>query len=216
MDRNRGILSPEDRAYLRGEKNFESESGERQARRRIRERVRNALGDFGLLFHYMEHRDRQQVLQKFANRSDQIQLEHGEETLEDGPTELKWDLIDPDEVWYPVYTGGMRHTQAFLATLMFDVFVEEIGVTPEQYLGLVAELVVEGLQDAFGKKGMVVEADVDLSLEEFDVDTEKLRTRFERDVEAVTDREVEWLIHLREIGFEEMVEYVRDADGSEP
>jgi hypothetical protein len=63
-ERPRGILSPADRAYLRGETTFESDQSERNARARIRERVLAALGDFDLLADALSERDRELVFGK--------------------------------------------------------------------------------------------------------------------------------------------------------
>jgi len=63
-DRPRGILSPADRAYLRGETAFESGQSERNARARIRERVQAALYDADLLADALEERDRELVFDK--------------------------------------------------------------------------------------------------------------------------------------------------------
>jgi hypothetical protein len=59
--RPRGILSPADRAYLRGEADLASDQSEYDTRYRIRERVRHALLDFELLFGRLAAQDRQQV-----------------------------------------------------------------------------------------------------------------------------------------------------------
>lgn len=60
-NRPRGILSPADRAYLRGEADLQSEQSEYDARYRIRERIRHALLDFDLLFEHLSDGDREQV-----------------------------------------------------------------------------------------------------------------------------------------------------------
>lgn len=56
--RPRGILSPADRQFLRGEKEL-SDSAERNARQRIRERVHASLADFELLWTFLSERDLQ-------------------------------------------------------------------------------------------------------------------------------------------------------------
>ena len=59
--RPRGVLSPADRAYLRGEAELASDQSEYDTRYRIRERVRHALLDFELLFEGLTEQDRRQV-----------------------------------------------------------------------------------------------------------------------------------------------------------
>lgn len=64
-ERPRGILSPADRAYLRGESDFASAQSERNARARIRERVRAGLYDADLLADALSGRDRELVFEKY-------------------------------------------------------------------------------------------------------------------------------------------------------
>lgn len=62
--RGRGILTPEDRAYLRGETEYEHQQSEINTRKRIRSRLRNAILDFTLLFEHLDDSDRQQVFEQ--------------------------------------------------------------------------------------------------------------------------------------------------------
>ncbi|WP_114575550.1 hypothetical protein [Saliphagus sp. LR7] len=63
-DRSRGILTPSDRAYLRGEHEPGSVQSERNTRGRIRERVFESLRDFELLIEHLPERDRELVFEK--------------------------------------------------------------------------------------------------------------------------------------------------------
>ncbi|MFC4988754.1 hypothetical protein [Saliphagus infecundisoli] len=63
-DRSRGILTPSDRAYLRGEYEPGSVQSERNTRERIRERVFESLRDFELLIEHLPERDRGLVFEK--------------------------------------------------------------------------------------------------------------------------------------------------------
>lgn len=65
--RDRGILTPADRAYLRGEADLGSVQAERNARARIRDRLHEGLLDFELLVEHLSERDRQLV---FGDRLD--------------------------------------------------------------------------------------------------------------------------------------------------
>lgn len=209
-DRTRGTLSPADRRYLRGNAEYDSASSERKTRSRIRKRTRQSIADFTLLFEHLERRDRLAVLDEFWNRTDaRVALQDDERT--EGPPEAAWDVIDPDGTPHLLGTGGMKAMQSFTYLLLYDFVVEELEGTPTDFEDVVAELVAEALKDMFGHKGVVVEADVDVTFQEFDADVAKLRERFETDPEAVTDQEVEWLAHLREITVEEMGEYVRNS-----
>lgn len=68
--RPRGILSPADRAYLTGEADLASDQSEYDARYRIRERIRHALLDFGLLFEHLAEQDCRQVFAPDADERD--------------------------------------------------------------------------------------------------------------------------------------------------
>ncbi|WP_137289253.1 hypothetical protein [Natronorubrum halophilum] len=64
IDRERGILSPADRAYLLGEREMSHEQSKRNAEARIRRRVRAATLDFDLLLHALPEKDRKQTFEK--------------------------------------------------------------------------------------------------------------------------------------------------------
>lgn len=76
-DRGRGVLTPKDRAFLRGEASYEPTSNSaRRARNRIRDRLRNAVLDFGLIADHLQERDREQVFARGAN-DDLAAFNHG-------------------------------------------------------------------------------------------------------------------------------------------
>ena len=62
LERDRGILTMEDRQFLVGEMDYENPQSARRTRARIRQRVTNALLDFKLL-RYLEDRDRDQIFE---------------------------------------------------------------------------------------------------------------------------------------------------------
>lgn len=62
-DRERGMLSDADRAYLLGEATMTHEQSKRNAEARIRRRVRNAILDFDLLLHTLSTKDRRQLFE---------------------------------------------------------------------------------------------------------------------------------------------------------
>lgn len=209
--RERGVLTEADREFLRGDREYQSLSNERAARQRIRQRVRDAIQDFGLLFNYLEPRDRNQILDEFARRTDDVQRQLNEESRSEGPPELVWDLVgNRDQFPTTVSTGGLRHVQAFVLLLLIDGIRDELEASNQQFAALVGALVEEGLEDAFGRKGVVVDADVDVQFEERDVDPTELRARFEEGHDAVADEDVEHLVHLRKISWEEYESYLED------
>lgn len=64
-DRPRGVLSKDDREFLRGEKEFDHVESNANARARIRGRIINAILDFSLIETYLEDRDRERVFDAF-------------------------------------------------------------------------------------------------------------------------------------------------------
>jgi len=73
-DRQRGILTPADRRFLRGKKELSSEQSRRDARYRIRQRLKNAFLDFSILFSNLDRRDRGQIfepVEEFQNGLDE-------------------------------------------------------------------------------------------------------------------------------------------------
>lgn len=69
-ERGRGVLSPADREFLRGDRELSSVQAERNARARIRDRVYEALLDFEVLVERLEDRDRELVFGKRASGAD--------------------------------------------------------------------------------------------------------------------------------------------------
>lgn len=63
QERDRGILSKADRAFLNGEKDL-TEQGKRDARYRIRNRIENGILDFQLLLHCLSEQDRTLFFEK--------------------------------------------------------------------------------------------------------------------------------------------------------
>lgn len=69
-ERDRGVLSPADRAYLRGETDLGSVQSERNTRARIRDRIHHAVLDFELLVEHLPERDRELVFGKRFGEGD--------------------------------------------------------------------------------------------------------------------------------------------------
>ncbi|ELY45157.1 hypothetical protein [Natronorubrum sulfidifaciens] len=64
LDRERGVLSPADRAYLLGEREMSHEQSKRNAEARIRRRIHAAVLDFDLLLHTLPEKDRKQLFER--------------------------------------------------------------------------------------------------------------------------------------------------------
>lgn len=63
-DRERGVLSPADRAYLLGDREMSHEQSKRNAEARIRRRIHAAMLDFDLLLHTLPEKDRKQLFER--------------------------------------------------------------------------------------------------------------------------------------------------------
>lgn len=98
-DRDPGILTYADRAYLLGEKDV-SGGSEVQLRQRMRDRVRNGLLDFELLLRYMDDRDIQTI---FNNASSPSQRGESE------PDNIYWGA---ESALGFIYHGISEHTHA--------------------------------------------------------------------------------------------------------
>ncbi|MFP8957419.1 hypothetical protein ACLI4Y_11870 [Natrialbaceae archaeon A-CW3] len=61
VDRERGLLTPADRAFLLGERELSHDQSRRNAEARIRRRVTDGVLDFDLLLHTLSEKDRTQV-----------------------------------------------------------------------------------------------------------------------------------------------------------
>ncbi|APX95120.1 hypothetical protein [Natronorubrum daqingense] len=67
IDRERGVLSPADRAYLLGEREMSHDQSKRNAEARIRRRIRAGMLDFDLFLHTLSEKDRRQVFEEPAS-----------------------------------------------------------------------------------------------------------------------------------------------------
>lgn len=66
IDRERGVLSPADRAYLLGDREMSHDQSKRNAEARIRRRIRAGVLDFDLFLHTLAEKDRRQVFEEAA------------------------------------------------------------------------------------------------------------------------------------------------------
>lgn len=205
--RNRGMLTPGDIEYLRGESS-KSEQAARTNRSRIRQRIINAIIDFAIVFEHLEQTDRTQIfLDKDRNMPHSTAHTEGNE----GPPELVWDLIGLEGVESQIFLGGIRSMHAFTYVGLFESLMHMRFLETEDvhFTRVIENIVEESLQDAYGKYDLAVNADVNITIDEYEIDLDSVENRF-RTEEPVTRSEVECLIQTRRIDFEEMVEYMRD------
>lgn len=105
IDRERGVLTRADRAFLLGRKEFENRQTYTDTRRRIRERITNALLDFGLLALHLDPGQRQKVFEAFDEAS------------------LEWSLRRVSQFLY----AGLDHDAEEFANLLEDgIFQAEL------------------------------------------------------------------------------------------
>lgn len=177
QDRPRGILSKADRQYLRGKKSYSSEQSERDARYRIRERIKNSILDFTLLINHLDDRDREQI---FASSKPDVLSEE---------TELNEQHLT-NVVEGAMFLHGIEDAITFFYLGLGDI---------HQSFEPVLEKSVENAEK---KKGMDVEhVLVEIEIQERNPDLTDLIERFESG-EAVTEEELKQLIHSNEINLD--------------
>lgn len=106
-----GWLTPRDRKYLLGTEPYDDPAQERNARQRLRTRIRNGLLDFRILLRELEPRDRKQVFTAL-NQNDPFT---DDETIRE------------DEVSSLIYAIGFLAVGAHESNLPFEQLVE-LGV----------------------------------------------------------------------------------------
>ena len=152
MGRDPAMLTPDQRVYLRGEKDY-SRQVENNTRYDIRKRVRNTLLDFGLLLEEMDSRDREQIFKDVRPPSLRDDEEFQSETIRE------------DEL------GGLVQTLAFLY-----LGADETGVPFEKALEqaiFAARSTDQG--DPFVAQSVEVTID-----EEIETDVDRLFRKIER------------------------------------
>ncbi|SNZ06535.1 hypothetical protein SAMN06269185_1203 [Natronoarchaeum philippinense] len=143
IDRDRGILTPADRAYLLGEAEMSHEQSKRNAEARIRDRIREGIVDFDLLVHSLDRRDRRQVFERATD----------EETFLDGITAmlsfayigLKEQGVDFERALVPAIEGAERAYGIDQQSANVTVDVEfDVETTVEARLDGIAERLDDG------------------------------------------------------------------------
>lgn len=118
-ERGRGILTKDDRAFLRGNKEFKNEQSVRDARYRIRERVKNSILDFKILLHHLDEKDRNQIFTTNVHTKDQQSKESiAVEEIQKMVNQSRFQTSMSDAVAF-LYLGAMSidwHTEDFLAS----------------------------------------------------------------------------------------------------
>ncbi|MDL0145844.1 hypothetical protein [Halobacterium salinarum] len=175
-DRDRGILTPDDRKFLKGEKEYQSEQSERDARYRIRSRIKDAILDFSILLHHLDRHDREQVFSTYD----------GVSGLSDNGDELSGEAFR-DFVESTMFQNGISDALSF--------FILGIEDTNEP----VDSVLETGIAGAEEEKGYLVdEVTVEISVKRKKPEIEALLEKFEAG-EPLTEDELEAVIRSGEI-----------------
>jgi len=175
-DRDRGILTPDDRKFLKGEKEYQSEQSERDARYRIRSRIKDAILDFSILLHHLDRHDREQVFSTYD----------GVSGLSDNSDELSGEAFR-DFVESTMFQNGISDALSF--------FILGIEDTNEP----VDSVLETGIAGAEEEKGYLVdEVTVEISVKRKKPEIEDLLEKFEAG-EPLTEDELEAVIRSGEI-----------------
>lgn len=147
-DRDRGILTEQDRRYLLGESDLEGQ-GERNARYRIRQRTKHALLDAMLLADQLSERDLRQVansdeLSEFLSLTalDVIRLVHKLYVQNDDITDVVSELEDTvsKAVREEVATKHSPDEGVESVLVSVDIEVTQEQVTPEMFAETIREM----------------------------------------------------------------------------
>lgn len=194
------LLTPSQRAFLRGEKEVSQPA---KTRYDIRERVRCAFTDLALLFNQLEQRDRYQIF--YNKEMNELYQPIGYGPGDDFP-ELVWEAIEVEEFDTLIGAGGMRQAHAFMYLSLLRGLTQEYEIPIDS---LVSELVARSLQDMYGKIGRVSNVNVSIDVDFPDANPQELLDRFEKGGD-LTDKELEWLIHLRLVNYSLLQKYIQD------
>lgn len=171
-DRDRGILTPDDRMYLRGEKEYSSEQSEIDARYRIRKRIKDSILDFSVIFADLAQKDREQVFRSNAPQEN---------------SDEKTSLGDFEEfVKETRFVNGIENAIAFLYLGICDLDWD------------FEDIVEAGIRSAEEKRGKVVEnVSVSIDISYSEPDFEELILKLESG-EGLTREEMSALIRSNE------------------
>jgi hypothetical protein len=170
--RDRGILTPDDRKFLEGKKEYSSKQSEVDARYRIRKRIKNGLLDFSLILGRLSGDDRSQIFKSNApgeSRKERLSSEDLEEFVKQTR-----------------FIRGIEHTIGFLYLGILD-------------LGWNFEEVLEaGIKAGEEKRGAVVESvSVQIEVEHSEPDVNELMKKLQSG-EGITAEEMRTLIRSGE------------------
>jgi len=178
-DRDRGILTPDDRKFLKGEKEYSNVQSERDARYRIRKRIKNGILDFSLLFAHLDKNDREQV---FSNYNPPRKFRDEDEGFTSADVE---DLFNST-----TFANSISNTIAFLYLGVTDVGEDIIPI------------IKSAISDAEENRGYLVEdLTVKIEIGKTEPDTEILAKKF-REGEPLSKEELGILVKSGEIEIE--------------
>jgi hypothetical protein len=145
MADQKGFLTASDRAFLRGEKKYNSKQGRYDRRRSIQERTQQAFRDFTLLYTKLEERERRKIFDVIAEGTYHPNLRADFEA-------------DPPE--------SVEEAQAFRSGLFFTLAFMYLGLRPTDlsFQELVEAAVFQSERDEFDRL-----VDVTLTIEQKEI-----------------------------------------------
>lgn len=185
MEDKPGLLTPDQRAFLRGEKEYEHEQSETDMRYKIRTRVRRALFDFVLLVEELEPHDRKQLLKDLRAAP-----------LRDDDEHLADEAFREEESTALIYTIAFLYQAANDVEFEFEKLVE---------LGVVAAH-NEDPTELFTGRSVSVTID-----EHLEYDFERIRPKIETG-EALTRAEYLAMMQLLLTDLPEFIEVCEQTD----
>lgn len=215
---NHGIITKKDRELLCG-RYVGTDTARRSLRNNLKDRIRGAISDFPLLFTRLPRDQREQVILKKIDSTTYPYLQSHADSQPYSPG-MEWEYIwlsdtealrSHNELESGDYigTGGTRQMFAFMFLSLYEAFNRK-EVSEKLYVHILEELLERSLQDAFGKHERVVDATVRIELSDVDVDLDKLVADFLHGSEAISDTDVEHLMHARLIHKGDMDAYITD------
>lgn len=200
-DRPRGILTQADREFLKGKKELSSEQSRRDARYRIRQRLRNAFLDFSILLRNLDRRDREQIFAPVEEFQNGLGDSMNRELDRDRISEIMEDVM---------VSKGISDSMAFTYL--------GIGDANQSF----ETMLKSAISDAEEERGYVVDnVQITIDIERGQADIEEIVQRFEQG-EGLSESEMSTLLRsdrfeLDESALEDFLQHISQSvsDGLE-
>lgn len=180
--RERGVLSPADREYLRGDKSELSEGSEYNTKRRIRNRVRNSLLDFTLLFEHLDESEREKIFGSNVRAT-----------------------MDVDEdLW-----EGIRDTLGFVLEGAGAATPTVMGSAEKPVSGSICDRLLEDALQKVGDRNGYLVKEVRLNVDATRMPWSNLRSRL-KEGDELPPEALRFLLHHENVDVAEVQDQIRD------